>query len=217
MATLTLQGTLRNAFAEEFSNTIIQYASGSALFCDILLQIIDSDIHAVNLGTFLNSSVLICHKRADVQKLLGASSANITDIDRVEIAWFKYYLPRVYVFFHTTIFSGKRLDHNSLSLLFANLNNSGHIETSMVNKSIAEGEKQLTLFSSKCKDEDWYYDINGILDTIEEHITRKTRQNTIQLFMTMMNAIEPKFIDDLRSNFGRRMSLSFMLGRNRPR
>jgi len=57
MATLTLQGTLRNAFAEEFSNTIIQYASGSALFCDILLQIIDSDIHAVNLGTFLNSSV----------------------------------------------------------------------------------------------------------------------------------------------------------------
>jgi hypothetical protein len=215
MATLTLQGTLKNAFAEEFSNTIIQYASGSALFCDTLLQIIDSDIHAVNLTKFLNNSVLNCCKSADVQDFLVTCIANIMDLGGVESAWFQYYLPRVYVFFHTTTFSGKRLDRDSLSLLFDHLNNSGRIERSLLNRSVSEGDKQLTLFSRKCKDDDWYYDINDVLDTVEAHITRKTKQNTISLFMTIVKAIAPKFIDDLRSNFGRRMSLSFMLGMNR--
>ena len=87
----------------------------------------------------------------------------------------------------------------------------------MLNRLVSEGGKQLTLFSMKCKDEDWYYDMNGILDTVEEHISRRTKQNTIPLFMTIMKAIAPKFIDDLRSNFGKRMSLSFMLGMNRSR
>lgn len=215
MTTLTLQGSLRNAFAEEFSNTILQYASGSALFCDTLMQIIDSDIHAVNLTKFLDNSVLSSRNSADVQEFLVASLGNITDVSKVERAWFQYYLPRIYVFFHTTTFSGKRLDRDSLSLLFDHLNNSGRIETSLLNRSVSEGKKQLKLFSRKCKDEDWYYDINDILNTVEEHINRKIRQNTISLFITIMKAIEPKFIDDLRSNFGRRMSLSFMLGMNR--
>lgn len=217
MATLTLQDTLRNAFAEEFSNTIVQYASGSAIFCDTLLQIIDSDIHAVNLPKFLDNSVLSCCKNADIQEFLAASLANIIDVGGVERAWFQYYVPRVYVFLHTTTFSGKRLNRDSLSLLFDHLSNSGRVETSLLNRLVSEGEKQLRLLSRKCKDEDWYYDINGILDTVEEHISRKTKQNTIPLFMTIMKAIEPKFIDDLRSNFGKRMSLSLMLRMNRSK
>ena len=215
MKTLMLQGALRNAFAEEFSNTILQYASGSALFCDTLLQIIDSDLHAVNLTNFFDNSVLSSRNSADVQKFLVASPGNIINVSKVERAWFQYYLPRVYVFFHTTTFSGKRLDHDSLSLLFIHLNNSGRVETSLLDRSVSEGKKQLTIFSKKCKDENWYYDINDVLDTVEENINQKIKQNTIPLFLTIMKAIEPKFIDDLRANFGRRMSLSFMLGMNR--
>jgi hypothetical protein len=215
MATLTLQGSLRNAFAKEFSNTISQYTQGSALFCETLLQIIDSDIHAVNLTKFFGNSVLSSRNSPDVQEFLAASLGTITDVGRVEKAWFQYYLPRIYVFFHTTTFSGKRLDRDSLSLLFHHLNNSGRIETSLLSRSVSEGEKQLTLFSKKCKDDNWYYDINDILDTVKGHIIRSIRQNTIPLFLTIMKAIEPKFIDDLSSNFGRRMSLSFMLGMNR--
>ena len=86
MATLKLQGTLRNAFVEEFSNTIIQYASGSALFCNTLLQIIDSDIHAVNLTKFLNNSVLNCCKSADAQQFLATCITNIMDLNSIESA-----------------------------------------------------------------------------------------------------------------------------------
>ena len=215
MADLTLQGSLKEAFAKEFSDTISQYASATSLFCDTLLQIVDTDIHAVNLTRFLNSDILGFRKFEDVKRFLANSDSNFIDTNQVEKTWLQYYLPRIYVFLHTTIFSGKRMDRDSISLLFDHLHESERVEASILKKSVDEGEKHLTFFAKACKDEDWYYNIDSVLDVVEENMAKKTRQNTIQLFQTIMKAIEPKFIDDLRANFGQRMSSSLMLGMNR--
>lgn len=211
MATLSLNELLQDAFVTEFSDTIFHYVSESALYCEILLKVIDSDIHSVNLTKFLDTDVTNFREAIDIQQfLLTASNSKITNLSSIEKAWQQYYLPRIYVFLNTTTFSGKRLDRDTIYLLFGNLNTSGQIEANTLKKLIAEGEKHLSFFSNKCKDEDWYYDINGVLDVIEQY-KLLTKQNTIPLFLTIMKAIEPKFIDNLRANFGKRLGLSIKL------
>jgi hypothetical protein len=214
MSTLKLKGALQKAFGAEFSATLLDYASASALFCETLLKIIDIDIHAVDLAAFLDSEILSCQKASDVQGFMKKHPSNILDTDRLERDWLQYYLPRVYVFLHTTTFSKMRLDRGSISVLFHELLASQGVQASILTKSVEAGEKQLNLFSTACKSEDWYYDIGAILEAIQEHAGTKVKQNTIPLFLTIMKGIEPKFMDDLRGNFGRRLGLSLMLGAN---
>ncbi len=217
MATLKLNDSLKNELAKKFPDTFVKYVSGSTLFCDFLLRVIDSDVHAINLTKFLDSSVLSFHKNPDVLKYLESAPeiyrANTIDLPEVDWAWATYYLPRVYVFFHTTKFDGKRLDSDLISIILENLN---HLVLDPANFSyrISEGEKHLTFFSRKCKDEAWYYDIGNVLDTIDDSITMKTRQNTRGIFMTIIEAIKPKFIDDLSEIFGRGTILKMIASRH---
>jgi hypothetical protein len=84
----------------------------------------------------------------------------------------------------------------------------------MLERSISVAEKKLSIFRRKCKDLDWYYSIDEVTDVIQDSLIRIPKQNTIRTFFTILDALEPKFMDELRYNFGQRMRISIMLGQD---
>ena len=211
MAKLIIPNKIKEAFISEFPKTVTNYAKDSALYCDILLKIIDTNIHCIDLDSFFNMRILNFLPKLDVKTITYTSDESIISINKIQEFWFQYYVPRIFVFLHTVTFSDMRLDKNTIYLFFENLSKEKLASPSMIKDLISEGEKQLSFFSKKCKNQDWFYSIDNILDEIDNNIVRETKINTLSLFYALMNDIEPKFLDEIKSNYGNRMNMSLIL------
>ena len=209
-----LSARLRDSFSQNFSDTVIDYSRGSAIFCDLLLKVIENDIHSINLTSFFDENFLSIERNEEVINFNNDHKCSIINIDNLFRCFLSFYIPRVFVTLHITTFGGKRIDRDSIYQFISCLLDKSEIDSKTMKKLIKEGESHLNLLYNKCKDEDWLYNIDTVLDFIEDGLTQPTRINTIQIFNTFMKAIEPKFIEDLNDTFGKRMSLSFMLGMN---